>query len=74
MKLDRVYAYYDAGAVWGAGFTRSSLASAGIGLHVTIANTLIARIEVAKPLTRPVADEIPDGNDLRFFFNLTAVF
>ena len=74
MKLDRVYAYYDAGAVWGAGFTRFSLASAGIGLNVTVANTLIAKFEVAKPLTRPVADEIDDGDDLRFFFNLTAVF
>ncbi|MFQ5617583.1 MAG: ShlB/FhaC/HecB family hemolysin secretion/activation protein [Rhodospirillales bacterium] len=62
------YGYYDIGAVWQDG--RDSLASAGLGVRGQFQHGLFAYVEIAEPLTRPVAAERAGGNDPRVFFVL----
>ncbi len=71
------YTFYDLGAVWqrdaGVEDTRASVASAGLGVRLSVAS-LAMGLELAKPLTRPVAEEGADGNDVRVFGNLSYRF
>lgn len=70
------YAFYDLGAVWQrepSVDTRASAASAGIGARLNVA-MLALNLELAKPLTRPVAAEAADGNRARIFGNLSYRF
>lgn len=60
------YAFYDAGTVTNArssDFPAQSLASAGLGLRLWLGDAFAAAVEVAKPLTRPVAAEVLAGGD-----------
>lgn len=71
-----VYGFYDWGAVWNdilnAGETRDSLASSGGGIRMFFNRGLRADIEIAIPLTRPVAST--EDNGTRVFFSLTNNF
>ncbi len=76
--IDRyqLYLYYGIGAVWtrGSGAGRDSLASLGGGVRVVLFGRYSGYLELAAPLTRPVATQEPDGNDVRAFFALAASF
>ncbi|MCJ7601493.1 MAG: hypothetical protein MUO63_08310 [Desulfobulbaceae bacterium] len=76
LKAWQFYGFYDGGAVWeDIDHERQSLTSAGIGVRFNLTDWMSGYVELAKPLTLPVAAEEPgDGNDSRFFFNLTARF
>jgi hemolysin activation/secretion protein len=72
------YIFYDLGAVWQREHVtgesaRTSVASAGTGLRIAV-STFATGIELAKPLTRPVASEEPDGHDTRVFGSLSYRF
>jgi hemolysin activation/secretion protein len=72
------YVFYDLGAVWpreriAGEDARASAASAGTGLRATV-STFAAGLELAKPLTRPVASEKSDGHDTRVFGSLSYRF
>lgn len=72
----QIYGFYDIGAVWnkqpGGKSVRASLASVGGGIRLSMDASLFATVEVAQPLTRPVANEGDD--DPRAFFSLGAQF
>lgn len=56
----QVYSFYDAGAVWNEGEfedPRDTLASAGIGLRLSMPRNLNLELEAARPLTRPTNAE-----------------
>ncbi len=76
LKSVQVYGFYDVGAVWntlpGGKSARESLASVGGGVRLTVTSSVFATIEVAKPLTRTVANEGDD--DARAFFSFAARF
>jgi hemolysin activation/secretion protein len=67
------YGFYDLGAVWGTGFTRASMASAGGGIRISFPHKIGASLEVAQPLTRPRTPGEP-GFGPRVFFALRAQF
>lgn len=68
------YGFYDIGAVWGPGIGRDSLASAVIGVRITLPAGFGGGLEIAKPLTTRVSAEGENGDDPRVFFNLSAKF
>lgn len=74
LKSLQLYGFYDYGAVWGTGFTRETMASAGGGIRFSLPRYLDAAIEVARPLTRSAAPGEDDGEDPRIFFSLHATF
>ena len=74
MRRIQVYGYYDIGAVWGAGFTRNSMASAGGGLRLGLPFDINANIEFAWPLTRAITPGESDQRSPRVFFNILARF
>ena len=63
---------YDWAALWNrsdvGGLEKQSGTSAAIGLRLTVGPRVTGEIEVAKPLTKPVAAY--DNNNARVFFNL----
>lgn len=71
-----VYGFYDWGVVWNdilnTGITRDTATSAGTGLRLFMAYDLRADLELAVPLTRPVASK--GDTDPRLFFALTKNF
>ncbi len=74
MRRIQIYGYYDFGAVWGAGFTRNSMASAGGGLRLGLPFDINANIEFAWPLTRAITPGESDQRSPRVFFNILARF
>lgn len=74
LKSVQLYGYYDLGAVWGTGFTRLSMASAGGGLRFSLPRAVEGGIEVTKPLTRSASPGEETGHDPRIFFSLRARF
>ena len=77
VKGFQAFTYYDFGAVWlGNDFNsdqRESGASAGFGVRVFLPEQIASELEMAKPLTRPVASE-GNSDDPRVFFNLSKRF
>lgn len=70
----QAFAYYDIGRVWlrdptGGDPDSESGASTGGGLRFTLLDRLQTSLEVAKPLTRPVAAKDPGGSP-RFLFSV----
>ena len=74
MRRIQIYGYYDFGAVWGAGFTRNSMASAGGGLRLGLPFDVNANVEFAWPLTRAITPDESDQRSPRVFFNILAKF
>jgi len=70
----QIYGFYDLGAVWGEGFTRQSMASAGGGVRIGLPYNVTGGVEVAQPLTRPVTPGEADDGGPRVFFNLLGRF
>ena len=68
------YGYYDIGAVWGDGFTRSSMASAGGGIRAALIRSIRMQFEATQPLTRSHTPGEESGDDPRFFISLSAQF
>lgn len=67
-----LFGFYDFGAVWNNETSRDSIASAGIGIRFDVMTNFSGSLELAKPLTRTVAEE--HDNDVRVFFSLSAIF
>lgn len=79
LDVYQLYAFYDGGRVYNrdtiAGEkSNESLTSAGVGLRMNLINDIAATLEIAKPLTRDVAAEGSDGEDVRGFFSLVYGF
>jgi len=70
----QLYDFYDIGAVWSAGFSRESLASAGGGIRLGLPLGVGAGFEVAQPLTRPRTPGEGEQGGPRLFFSLRAQF
>lgn len=72
----QLYGFYDLGRVWnrdivaGSEPAHISLASAGLGSRFNVTREFSGGVEVAVPLTKPVAANGADGRAPRFFFNL----
>lgn len=72
----QTYGFYDIGKVWNRNVLSAtetnqlSLASAGIGTRVNIANALTGDLELSVPLTRKVSAYGEDGSAPRVFFSL----
>jgi hemolysin activation/secretion protein len=75
----QLYAFYDLGRVWnrsivvgGTEPSHASLADTGVGSRFNMTQSMSGAVELAFPLTRPVAANNANGNgeDPRFFFNL----
>lgn len=65
----QLYAFADAATIWNEG-AEESLSSTGLGLRLAPVAGVSASVEIAKPLSREVAEE---GNrNLRAFFSLSA--
>ncbi|MEE8187740.1 MAG: ShlB/FhaC/HecB family hemolysin secretion/activation protein [Kiloniellales bacterium] len=77
VELIRPYVFYDIGKAWDKDTSDSeglaeSLASAGLGIQVTLPYRIALGLEYARPLTRAsLSDSDKDG---RVFFTLTAGF
>jgi len=70
----QLFGFYDIGAVWGAGFTRESMASAGGGVRFSLANMFKVQLEAAQPLTRLGTPGEADSDGPRFFISLSGRF
>ncbi len=75
IKYAQFYGFYDIGGIWNKNATagtdkKSSLASAGMGLRFGVTDDISGSLELAKPLTRTVADEGNRGNNSQIFFRL----
>lgn len=68
------YGFWDLGAVWGRGFTRASMASAGGGLRFSLPRDIGGAIEVAQPMTRAVTPGEAGSGGPRVFVTLYARF
>ncbi|MDA1357302.1 MAG: BamA/TamA family outer membrane protein [Proteobacteria bacterium] len=70
-----LYGFYDFGVVWDSdideGNTSESLASAGIGLTLNLPSDVFVRLEIAKPLTRTVAQLEENGKNPRLFLTIS---
>lgn len=67
-----IYAFYDGGVVWRTDNTKDSLTSAGVGLRMFPIEGMRASLELAKPLTRRVAEEGDTAS--RVFFSVSYGF
>jgi hemolysin activation/secretion protein len=70
----QLYGFYDAGAVWGVGFTRASIVSAGGGVRLNLPYNFRAQFEAAMPLTRQSDTGEAERNDPRLFFSISSQF
>lgn len=70
----QLYGYYDVGAVWGVGFTRASIVSAGGGVRLTLPYNFRAQLEAAMPLTRQSDTGEAERNDPRLYFSISSQF
>lgn len=76
----QLFAFYDIGKVWKVGSTSpgtpdsQSLASAGLGSRFFLPRNVVAAIEIAWPLTKPVASYQPHGKDPRLLGTLLVRF
>ncbi|MGB0577222.1 MAG: hypothetical protein ACPGPC_13890 [Alphaproteobacteria bacterium] len=70
----RLYGFYDAGAVWGAGFTRASIVSAGGGIRLKLHYNFRAQFEAAITLTRQSDAGKAERNNPRLFFSISSQF
>jgi hemolysin activation/secretion protein len=79
----QLYGFYDIGKVWyrddpatGPNRPGQSLASAGLGARLFATDNVVATLEAAKPLTKPVASYQPGGhgNSIRILGSLTVRF
>ena len=76
----QLYAFYDVGKIWNRSATTAtantsqSLASAGIGTRMSLGKHVTGSVEIAWPLTRPVASYREHGNDARLLGSLIARF
>jgi hemolysin activation/secretion protein len=71
------YAFYDVGGIWNINPSlgtplQESLASAGLGIRLTLFDRISAGFELAKPLTRAVASR--GDKDIRPLFNISTKF
>ncbi len=78
-SLYQLYVFYDGGKVYNKDTLASelkseSLVSTGVGARLSLAYDVYATAEIAKPLTRDVAAEGTDGDDIRGFMTLTYSF
>ena len=68
------YGFYDIGKVWirdaAAGADTASLADAGLGVRFNLMQPLSGSLELAEPLTKPVAALGQEGHQPRVFFSL----
>ncbi|MBX3665042.1 MAG: ShlB/FhaC/HecB family hemolysin secretion/activation protein [Burkholderiales bacterium] len=79
LRSAQVFGFYDAGRIWNraptAGEQRdASLASAGLGARMALREGVFVSLELAFPLTRPVAALGGNGSNPRVFFSLTKSF
>ena len=78
LRRYQTYAYYDIGSVWRLDDvnreSQLSAAAVGGGVRVQFTDWLSGSAEIGAPLTLPVAARGANGNDLRGFFSLSAVF
>jgi hemolysin activation/secretion protein len=79
LDIYQLYGFYDIGRVWNRDAlvgenARASLASTGVGVRFTLTDNLAGSAEVAVPLTRDVAAEGTDGNDVRGFFSISYIY
>lgn len=70
----QIYGFYDIGAVWGVGFSRESLASAGAGIRVILAKKFRLQLEAAQPLTRSRTPAEGGSDGPRFFISMSGRF
>ncbi|MEO7885831.1 MAG: ShlB/FhaC/HecB family hemolysin secretion/activation protein [Polaromonas sp.] len=76
----QLFSFYDIGKVWRVGCTCSgtpdsqSLASAGMGARLFLPRNVVAAIEIAWPLTKPIASYQPHGKDPRLLGTLLIRF
>jgi hemolysin activation/secretion protein len=75
-SMYQLYVFYDGGKVYNKDTLASekkseSLVSTGVGARLSLAHDIYATAEVAKPLTREVAAEGDDGDNIRSFVSLT---
>ncbi len=69
------YTFYDIAAVWNAApaaWEKEDLSSAGLGMRISLFDSISARVEMAKPLTRTPYDET--DRDWRQFFQLSVAY
>lgn len=79
IKSCQLFSFYDVGKVWQSSSlpgedSLESASSAGLGMRFNAPLNISGSMEMAKPLTRPVAAEEPGGYDWRAFFNLSISF
>lgn len=76
----QLFAFYDIGKVWTVGCTcvgtpsSQSLASAGLGTRLFLPRNVVAAVEIAWPLTKPIASYQPHGKDPRLLGTLLVRF
>ena len=77
LNFYQLYGFWDLGATYDIGAegpeARRSGASAGLGLRFGLTDSVSGQLELAKPMTRPVALE-DNGTAARIFFRLSARF
>ena len=76
----QLFAFYDIGKVWKVGCTcagtpnSQSLASAGLGTRLFLPRNVVAALEIAWPLTKPIASYQSHGKDPRLLGSLLVRF
>ncbi len=70
----QLYGFYDAGAVWGVGYTRASVVSAGGGVGLSLPYNFRAQFEAAMPLTRQSDSGEAERKDPRLYFSISSQF
>lgn len=77
IRYAQLYTFYDVGKIWNkevpaGSFSQASLASAGAGIRFDLFGKLSVDLELAKPLTRPIASRA--NKDVRLLFNVSTRF
>lgn len=76
----QLFGFYDIGKVWRVGSVspgtpdRQSLASAGLGVRLQMDRNVMATLEAAWPLTKPVASYRADGSQVRLLGSVVLRF
>ncbi|MDA1101127.1 MAG: hypothetical protein O2967_19335 [Proteobacteria bacterium] len=74
----QAFSFYDLGAAWNndplLGTSKTSIASAGIGVRALLPKNVRMTLEMAKPLTEPVFAEGTQGDHFRYFFGFNVGF